>query len=118
MFKNVDTESSNESSNESSLDDGVTLRHTRLSSRETYRLSRRIGVDWDSLAGLMDIANEERNNIQRNPIYQDDFQKAEKVLSMINKSKKFSREHLVERLKEIGKIDCMQPILTGTWRYI
>ncbi|XP_046864977.1 uncharacterized protein LOC124459560 isoform X2 [Xenia sp. Carnegie-2017] len=117
-LENVDSERITESTNESFLDDDVTLRHTRLSPRETYRLSRRIGVDWDSLAGLMDIANEERNNIQRNPIYQDDFQKAEKVLSMINNRKKFSRKHLVERLKEIGKIDCMEPILTGTWRSI
>ena len=118
MFKNVDSERITESTNESSLDGDVTLRHTALSPRETYRLSRRIGVDWDSLAGLMDIANEERNNIQCNSLYHDDFEKAEKVLSMINKRKKFSRKRLVERLEEIGKIDCMEPILTGTWRYI
>ncbi|XP_028404385.1 uncharacterized protein LOC114527016 isoform X2 [Dendronephthya gigantea] len=89
----------------------------RLSPREMSRLSRRIAVDWDSLAGLMDIAKEERDDIRYNcAIYSDHRSRAEKILSIFNHKKEFSRKKLVEGLKEIKKLDVIRPILTGKWK--
>ena len=81
-----------------------------------HRLSRKICVDWDSLAGLMDIAQAERNNIRTNITFNDDIAKAEKVLSMFNNKKDFSRDELAECLKGIGKMDLIEPVTTGAWR--
>ena len=81
-----------------------------------HRLSRKICIDWDSLAGLMDIAKAERDNIRANITFKDDIAKAEKVLSMFNKKRDFSREKLVECLTEIGKMDLIEPVTTGAWR--
>ena len=89
---------------------------TLLSSREMHRLSRRICVDWDRLAGLMNIAKAERDNIRANMTFNDDIAKAEKVLSMFNKKRDFSRDKLVECLKGIGKIDLIEPVTIGAWR--
>ena len=96
--------------------ENVELRNTPLSSREMYRLSQRIVVDWDSLAGLMDIGREQRDNIRYNTIYNDDRARAEKILSMINNKKGFSRNKLVDCLKKIKKLDLIRPIITGEWR--
>ena len=96
--------------------ENVTLRDTPLSSREMHRLSRRICVDWDSLAGLMDIAKAERDNIRANIIFKDDIAKAEKILSMFNHKRDFSRDKLVECLKGIGKMDLIKPVTTGAWQ--
>ena len=64
----------------------------------------------------MDIATEDRQNIQSNCTYTDDRAKAEKVLSIFNHKKGFSRRKLVEHLKEIKKSDLIRPIITGQWR--
>ena len=64
----------------------------------------------------MDIAKAERDNIRANITFKDDIAKAEKVLSMFNKKRDFSCEKLVESLKEIGKMDLIEPVTTGAWR--
>jgi uncharacterized protein involved in tellurium resistance len=81
-----------------------------------HRLSRRITVDWDSLAGLMDIAREERNDIGQNSMYSDHRHRAEKILSLYNHKKDFSRETLAGYLKGIRKDELISPIMTGQWR--
>ena len=96
--------------------ENVELRKTPLSSREMYRLSRCITVDWDSLAGLMDIAREERNSIRHNNLYNDDRARAEKILSMFNHKKGFTRKKLIKCLKGIKKLDLISPVDTGEWR--
>ena len=84
-----------------------------------YRLSRHIAVDWDNLAGLMDITKEERDDIRCNiGIYSDNRSRAEKILSIFNRKKDFSRKKLVECLKEIKKLDVIQPIITGEWKVL
>ena len=88
-----------------------------LSPREMFRLSRCIAVDWDSLAGLLDIAKEERDDIRCNiGIYNDNRSRAEKVLSIFNRKKNFSRKKLVECLKEINRLDVALPIAPGEWK--
>ena len=97
--------------------ENVVLNHTPLSPREMSRLSRKIVLDWNSLAGLMDIAEEERQNVRCNRIYNDERARAEKILSIINHQKDFSREKLANKgLKGIKKLDLIQPIETGQWR--
>ena len=96
--------------------ENVVLKHTPLSPREMYRLSRKIVLDWDSLAGLMDIANEERQKVRCNQIYEDDRARAEKILWIINHQQDFSRDKLAEGLEGIEKLDLIKPITTGQWR--
>jgi hypothetical protein len=93
----------------------VELRNKPLSSREMFRLSKRI-VDWDSLAGLMDIAKEQRDHIRANAMYNDDRARAEKILSVFNRKRGFSRQKLVDCLKGIMKLDLIRPVITGEWR--
>ena len=92
------------------------LVNTRLSSRELYRLSRSIAVDWENLAGLLDIPAEDRNIIRSNNKYHDDRSRAEKMLSFFNRSKDFSRKKLASCLKEIERLDLVEPMSNGKWR--
>ena len=93
----------------------VKLREEPLSSREMYRLSRWI-VDWESLAGLMDIAKEQRDHINATKGYHDNRACAEKILSVFNRTPGFSRQKLVKHLEERQLLNVIHPIKTGEWR--
>ncbi|XP_028395834.1 uncharacterized protein LOC114519851 [Dendronephthya gigantea] len=88
---------------------------TPLSPRELYRLSRRV-VDWNCLAGLLNIPAAERSNIRSCDRYYDDRSRAEKILSIFNRREEFSREQLARCLDEIKQNDLIGPILNGDWR--
>ena len=90
--------------------------NTRLSSREMYRLSQRIVVDWDRLAGLMDITRAEREDICYSLLYNDSRSRAEKILSIFNQTDDFSREKLAACLEEIQQLELVEPVTTGEWR--
>lgn len=92
------------------------LRNTPLSPREMYRLSRRIVVEWESLAALIGIDRSEREDIRYNIRYHDVRSRAEKVLATLNYMEGFSRETLTQHLKEIQKLELIQPVTTGEWR--
>ena len=65
----------------------------------------------------MDIAKEERADVRWYiGIYSDNRSRAEKILSIFNRKKNFSRKKLVECLKEIKKLDVIRPIITGDWK--
>jgi hypothetical protein len=81
-----------------------------------YRLSWKIVQEWDSLAGLMGITNEERQNVRYNLHYKDDRARAEKILSIINCRKDFSRDKLAGGLRDIERLDLIKPITTGEFR--
>ena len=83
--------------------DVVVKRTTRLDSKEISRLSRCMGVDWDSLAGLMDIPYEEREEIRTK--YSDCSSKTRAILSIFNESKGFCRNLLKKYLVEIRRDD-------------
>ncbi len=90
---------------------------TPLSSREMYRLSQRIVVDWDRLAGLMDITRAERDEIRCNYfLYNDSRSRAEKILSIFNQRDDFSREKLAAFFEEIQQLELVEPVTTGEWR--
>ena len=90
------------------------MRTTKLSAAEISRLSLDMGVDWDSLAGLLDISYVEREelrlNVQKYPNFSS---KAEVILTKFNKSKSFNRELLVKYLEELGRHDLRKNISTG-----
>ncbi|CAB3978740.1 ---NA--- [Paramuricea clavata] len=92
------------------------LLHTPLSPREISRLGRRIVVEWDHLAGLMDIPRAERDDIRYSLIYNDNRSRAEKILTIFNNKEDFSREKLARCLEEIQQLDLIKPVITGEWR--
>ncbi|XP_028404324.1 uncharacterized protein LOC114526970 isoform X2 [Dendronephthya gigantea] len=95
------------------------LQNTPLSPREMFRLSQRIAVHWDRLAGVMGTNSAERDEIRCNHIlYQDNRARAEKILSIFSRGENFSRERLADALKEIGQDEWVEPILTGKWRIL
>ena len=81
-----------------------------------YKLSKRIVLDWDDLAVLMGITKEQRDNIRFESVYIDERARAEKLLSIINCKKDFSREKLIVCLEGTGRQDLIDPIVTGAWR--
>ena len=91
---------------------------TPLSSREMFRLSQRITTDWDSFAGLVDIAKEQRDDIRLNTIYKNHRARAEKILSFFNKKENFSRKKLAECFKELKKLELIEPVTTGKYRKV
>ncbi|CAB3978741.1 ---NA--- [Paramuricea clavata] len=95
---------------------GEDLPHTPLSPREMSRLGRRIVVEWDRLAGLMDIPKAKRDDIRYSLIYNDSRSRAEKILAIFNNKEGFSREKLARCLKEIQQLDLIKPVTTGEWR--
>ena len=64
----------------------------------------------------MNIAQADRDNVKMNTKLDDDIAKAEKILSMFNKKRDFSRDKLVECLKGIGKMNLIEPVTTGAWQ--
>ncbi len=89
---------------------------TRLSSREMYRLSQRFVVDWEALAGLMDITRAKRDDIRYSILYNDSRSRAEKILSIFNQRDDFSRKKLAAFLEEIQQLELLEPVTTGEWR--
>ena len=80
------------------------------------RLSRKIcASDSYNLGGIMGISKEERDNIRSNPNY-DERSRVEKILSIFNRKQGFSRKVLGGYLREIQKLDLVEPINTGKWR--
>ena len=63
-----------------------------------------MGVDWDSLAGLMDIPYEEREAMRTRSDL-DCSLKAKMILSKFNESKGFCRNLLKKYLVEIRRDD-------------
>ena len=87
------------------------MRNGRLTNSFITRLSRQVGVDWDSLAGLMDIPYEDREQIKQDEKnYPDIRSKAQKILNMFNEGSNFGRKLLVKFLEELGRHDVVETI--------
>ena len=89
---------------------------TPLSSREMYRLSRRLVVSWDELAGLLGIETADRNEVRYNDHYYTSHSRAEKILDIFNNMENFSRQELGKRLEEMGQLELKDPVIQGEWR--
>ena len=69
-------------------------------------MSTVVGVEWNGLAGLMDIPYTEREEIRINHTkYPDSFSKAEKVFSLFNDKEDFCRGALEKCVKELNLHD-------------
>ncbi len=79
-------------------------------------MSSIVGVDWDSLAGLLNIPYSQQEEIRfNNRKYPDFYSKAEQVLKMYNESEFFGRHALVRHFEELRRHDLkdeMHPVQT------
>ena len=87
-------------------------RTTKLTNKEINQIGRDLGIDWDKLAGLMDIPYSEQEEIRAShDIYLSLSSKAKRVLELYNASKHFDRRVLVRYLEEIGRHDLENKML-------
>lgn len=77
-----------------------------LTNAEICRMSSEIGMDWDSLAALMDIPFVKREEIRMNHAqYPDCTAKSQQIFALINESRSFDRLNLEKCVKELGRED-------------
>ena len=70
-----------------------------------------VAMDWDSLAGLLDIPYEKREEIRTNYVkYPDSTSKAEEVLKDFNCSDGFGRDVFGKCVDELGRHDLMKKL--------
>ena len=87
-------------------------RTTKLTNKEISRMSKVIGVEWNGLAGLMDIPYSEREEIRKNQaMYPDSYSKAEKIFLLFNDSKNFCRGALEKWVEELNLHDVKNEML-------
>ena len=85
---------------------------TKLTNREVFRMSRAVAVDWDSLAGLMDISYPEQEAIRFNDVnYPDYWSRAQAVFALFNASEFFDRRLLQKYFGELGRNDLKKEML-------
>ena len=90
----------------------VVCHNTKLTNDEIHKISRIIGSDWDSLAGLLNIPFGEREEVRLNYAKYPDFpSKAEKVLYRFNNSDRFGRDILEKCLDEMRRGDLRRELL-------
>ena len=70
-----------------------------------------VAMDWDSLAGLLDIPYEKREEIRTNYVkYPDSTSKAEEVLKDFNCSDDFGRDVFGKCVDELGRHDLIKKL--------
>ncbi len=81
-------------------------RTTKLTNEEISQISPKVAIDWDSLAGLMDIPYSEREEIRVNyGNYPSFSSKAKRIFKLFNESKCFDRHNLVKYFEELRRHD-------------
>ena len=90
----------------------VVYSNTKLTKGEITRMSCMVGLDWDSLAGLMNIPYSEREEIRVDcGNYLSISSKAKKVFELFNDSTFFDRHILIKYFKELGRHDLEKKML-------
>ena len=85
---------------------------TKLTNGEVFRMSRAVAIDWDSLAGLMDIPYPEQEAIRFSDVkYPDCWSKAQAVFALFNASEFFDRRLLQKYFGELGRNDLKREML-------
>ena len=82
---------------------------TKLTNTEIGRISHDLGIDWDGLAGLVNIPHSEQQEIRFT--YPSLSLKAKRVVELYNTSKHFDRRILVRYFEEIGRHDLVKKML-------
>ena len=89
----------------------VVYRTTRLSNREISRISSAVGVNWDRVAGLINIPYSKREEVRMNHAnYPNSFCKAEKIFSLFNGREDFCRNALEKSFEELNLHDVKSEI--------
>ena len=83
----------------------VITKATKLTRREIAQMSPVLGIDWDSLAGLMDIPYAQREAIRFDDKYPSNESKAEEILRQFNTSELFDRRILQRHFTELKRHD-------------
>ena len=87
-------------------------RTTKLTSVEINWISPKLGIDWDSLAALMDISYSEREEIRVNYVkYPSLSSKAKRVFELFNDTENFGRHVLAKYFEELGRHDMKNGML-------
>lgn len=85
---------------------------TKLTNGEIFRMSWVVGIDWDSLAGLMDIPYSKQEVIRFNDLeYPDYWSRAQAVFAFFNASEFFDRRLLQKYFEELGRHDLKREML-------
>ena len=70
-----------------------------------------IGVDWDSLAGLLDVPYSQREEIRTNHVkYPDCTKKALQIFSLYNNREDFNFCNLQKCAQEIERLDLINEL--------
>ena len=85
---------------------------TKLTNEEVFRMSSAVAIDWDSLAGLMDIPYPEQEAIRFNDVkYPDYWSRAKEIFALFNASEFFDRRLLQKYFGELGRNDLKTEML-------
>ncbi len=87
----------------------------KLTNEEISQISPKVGLEWDGIAGLMDIPYAEREKIRVNcGKYPSFSSKAKRVFELVNDSKCFDRHNLVKYFEELRRHDLINEMITVT----
>ena len=93
----------------------------KLTTTEISQLSRKLGVNWDELAGLMDMPYSKRDEIRLDhPQYPGTFLKAQQVFVHFNSCDHSCRHHLkkcLERFEQVDLKNTMLPVQNEVFIY-
>ena len=79
---------------------------TKLTNSEIIAMSRKVGMDWEDLAALIDIPYSEREEIRVNYAkYPSLSSKAKRVFELFNESKSFDRRILIQHFEYLRRQD-------------
>ena len=86
-------------------------RFTKLTNGEIIAMSRKVGLDWENLAALIDIPYSEQEEIRVNYAKYPSFSsKAKRVFELFNESKCFDRHILIKHFEELRRQDLIKEI--------
>ena len=88
----------------------VVYRNTRLTDGEISEMCPKVKIDWDGLAGLLDIPYDDRVEIKIDYINYY-FSKSQKVFTLLNANKFFDRCSLQKCFEELGWHDLKKEML-------
>ena len=89
----------------------VVFCNTKLNKGEIIGLSRAVGMDWDGLAGLMNIQYRVREEINFDTKYPSFSCKAEEIFALFNNVECFGRCSLQKFFKELRRHDLEEKML-------
>ena len=84
---------------------------SKLTPREMHRLSRRVGKNWNILAGYLAIPEPDVQDIRLSQLHPFQTSKAEKALHLYNTSVNFNRSTLAFYLGEMNLFSVQEEVI-------